>query len=61
MADADLTQPEADYLIALDKYAVDRRQWPYPSRGGKISVPLQSADRTVLRIEYEGGTHPGCV
>ena len=52
MADADLTQAEADYLIALDKYAVDRRQCPYPSRGGKISVPLRSADhREVFRLD----------
>ena len=45
MPDNDLTQAEADHLIALPKYAVDRKRWPYPSRGGKVSVPLQSEDR----------------
>ncbi|MCY3569162.1 MAG: hypothetical protein OXH38_11075 [Chloroflexi bacterium] len=44
MADTDLTQAEADYLIALDKYAEDQRAWPYPIGGGKLSIPLRSED-----------------
>ena len=45
MTDIDLSQTDADFLIALPKYAVNRQAWSYPSAGGKISVPLQSEDR----------------
>jgi hypothetical protein len=44
VADAELTQTEADYLIALDKYAEDQRVWRYPSGGGKLAIPLRSQD-----------------
>lgn len=45
MADLNLTQAEADALIALAKHRVDATQWAYPDLGGAISVPLVSADR----------------
>jgi len=44
MADLNLTQIEADALIALPKHRVDDTQWDYPGVGG-ISIPLVSADR----------------
>lgn len=45
MAEINLTQSEADALIALEKHRADDRQWDYPDLGGSISVPLVSPDR----------------
>lgn len=45
MADLNLTQAEADALIAMAKDRVDNAEWNYPNLGGGISVPLVSADR----------------
>jgi hypothetical protein len=45
MAEINLTQAEADALIALAKHRVDDRPWDYPGLGGYISIPLVSADR----------------
>ena len=45
MADYDLTQPEADALIALGKHRVDDRVWDYPGLGGGVSIPLTSIDK----------------
>lgn len=45
MAEINLTQAEADALIALAKHRLDDRPWDYPGLGGSISVPLVSADR----------------
>jgi len=45
MADLNLTQAEADALIALAKHRVDRTEWDYPDLGGEVSIPLVSADR----------------
>lgn len=45
MPDADLTQAEADHLIDLAKFRVDTRPHPYPSNGGRVSIPLVSEDR----------------
>ncbi len=46
MADIDLTQEEADALIAMEKHAVDLSvNWEYPDTGGSISIPLQSSDK----------------
>ena len=44
MAAADLTQPEADALLALEKRRVDATEWDYPVPG-TISIPLVSTDR----------------
>lgn len=44
MADFELTQAEADALIALEKRRVDDKMWEYPGLGGGISVPLSSVD-----------------
>lgn len=40
----DLTQPEADALLAMDKRRLDDTPRDYPYQG-KITVPLQSADQ----------------
>lgn len=45
MADINLTQAEADALIAMAKRRVDNAEWDYPDLGGGISVPLISGDR----------------
>ena len=45
MADSNLTQAEADALLALEKYRVDEKEWDYPDIGGYITVPLISADQ----------------
>jgi hypothetical protein len=44
MADIDLTQAEADALIAMEKQRTDEQSWGFPMGGESISVPLQSAD-----------------
>jgi hypothetical protein len=45
MPEVNLTQAEADALIALEKRAVDEREWNFPNPGDSISVPLTSTDR----------------
>lgn len=45
MAQSDLTQAEADALIALEKHRTSTQDWDFPMGGESISVPLQSADR----------------
>lgn len=44
MAQSDLTQAEADALIALEKHRTNEQDWDFPLGGESISVPLQSAD-----------------
>jgi len=45
MAYIDLTQPEADALIAMEKHRVDDTTHRFPPLGGTLTVPLHSADR----------------
>ena len=45
MAEMNLTQAEADALIAMAKHRVDGTEWDYPDLGGAASIPLVSADR----------------
>jgi hypothetical protein len=45
MTDMNLTQSEADALIAMEKYRINEDQCDYPSLGGSISVPLRSQDK----------------
>ena len=45
MADINLTQAEADALIALEKHRVDEKVWNSPRLGTGISIPLTSSDR----------------
>ena len=44
MADASLTQTEADALLALEKRRSDDTQWDYPSLSGAVTIPLLSMD-----------------
>jgi Family of unknown function (DUF6978) len=45
MADIDLTQIEADTLIAMEKHRLDERDWAFPDPGGRLTIPLSSPDR----------------
>ena len=45
MADLNLTQAEADALLAMEKYRTETdTEWGYPDLGGRITVPLTSKD-----------------
>jgi hypothetical protein len=45
MAEINLTQAEADALIAMAKHRVDETEWDYPDLGGAVSIPLVSSNR----------------
>lgn len=45
MPEINLTQPEADALIAMEKHRVDEQEYEYPGLGGSIVVPLVSPDK----------------
>jgi len=45
MAEINITQAEADALIAMEKRRVDDTRWDYPGLGGSISIPLISTDK----------------
>ena len=45
MAEINLTQTEADALIAMEKHRVNNERRDYPVLGGSVSIPLISADR----------------
>lgn len=45
MADIDITQEEAESLIAMEKCAVDQKTWNFPGPGDRIIVLLVSRDR----------------
>jgi len=45
MADIDITQDEADKLMAMEKRAVDEKDWLFPAPGERIGIPLTSLDK----------------
>ena len=45
MADINLTQAEADKLMAMDKKAVDDKDWFFPVPGERVAIPLTSLDK----------------
>jgi len=45
MADINLTQAEADSLIAMEKHRLDDTVVLFPSPGERISIPLTSQDK----------------
>ena len=45
MVEINLSQSEADALIAMEKIRVDEQSFDYPSFGGRVSVPLISRDK----------------
>lgn len=45
MSDVDITQAEADALIAAEKHRVDDQTRDFPMLGGCLSIPLVSVDK----------------
>jgi hypothetical protein len=45
MADINLTQDEADRLMAMEKRSVDARDWLFPAPGERVAIPLTSLDK----------------
>jgi len=45
MADIDITQAEADDLIAMEKCCGDEKEWLFPVPGYRIAIPLTSMDK----------------
>jgi hypothetical protein len=45
MADINITQEEADALMAMEKTKVDEREWLFPSEGERGAIPLASFDK----------------
>jgi hypothetical protein len=44
MADIEITQAEADSLIAMEKRFVDDNDWTFPVAGARIGLALTSLD-----------------
>ena len=44
MTIANLTQAEADTLLAMKKRNADSTEWDYPGLGGRVTAPLVSLD-----------------
>ena len=42
MADINLTQEEADKLMAMEKRGADERDWLFPPPGERVAIPLTS-------------------
>ena len=65
MADTNLTQAEADVLIAMEKHRSDDTEWVYPDLCGHVTIPLVSIDRREPflldlrrgRIDLDKGTY----
>ena len=45
MADLDISQAEADALIAMEKQCVENKIYLFPDPGGSLSIALISADK----------------
>ena len=45
MAEINLSQDEAEALMAMEKCAVDEKDWLFPVPGGRIAIPLTSVDK----------------
>jgi hypothetical protein len=45
MADLDITQAEADALIAMEKYRADDKDYVFPEPGGRLTIALTSPDK----------------
>jgi hypothetical protein len=44
VADINLTQEEADSLMAMEKHAVDDKEWLFPYPSGRVTIRLTSLD-----------------
>jgi hypothetical protein len=64
MSNLDLSQPEADVLLAMKKIKINDNRHHYPHQGGTLRIPLTSEDKreefmldiTRGRIELSKGT-----
>ena len=45
MADIDITQAEADSLIAMEKHRIDDEDCTFPVPGGRLAIALISLDK----------------
>ena len=45
MADINLTQDEADKLMAMEKRAADEKEWLFPPPGERIAIPVTLLDK----------------
>jgi hypothetical protein len=45
MADIDISQVEADALIAMEKHRIDDREWLFSAPGERLAIPLTSIDK----------------
>jgi hypothetical protein len=45
VADIDITQAEADNLIAMEKHCLEERSWLFPAPGTRLAIPLVSPDK----------------
>jgi hypothetical protein len=45
MADLDITQAEADALIAMEKHRADEKDCVFPEPGGRLAIALTSLDK----------------
>lgn len=45
MAEIDISQAEADALIAVEKQPAANERWLFPEPGGRLAIPLTSADK----------------
>ena len=59
MADINITQTEADALIALEKMRTDDKEWLFPNPGERLAIPLTSTDKreafilTLTRVQIK--------
>ena len=45
MADVNITQADADFLISMEKHRLDDQVWLFPGPGGRVSISLISLDK----------------
>ncbi len=45
MADINITQDEADKLIAMEERCADEKDWLFPAPGERVAIPLTSLDK----------------
>jgi hypothetical protein len=45
MTDIDISQVEADALIAMEKHRIDDREWLFSAPGERLAIPLTSIDK----------------
>ena len=45
MADINITQAEADQLIAMEKLRAEDKEWLFPNQGERLAIPLVSSNK----------------